>query len=307
MFIRIYQKLTFLAAFTLLGILSATASANPVYFPIIDPCLFLPNGCTQDCGQALVVNKAESTGTQADHCRTQSCGIDSAIARANQCAASNSVTINFDSNVFPASSIDLSSAGFTQVAYLVGGSHPITIDGGSSRVLIKGNDIVDHAFQANGPGVTFKNLIFQNFKKSALAIGIAATNTDIQNVSISSNSNDDAIRVDSPVSNNSNNNVPVFIRPGPSAGQFVAYVILPKDSDIHFYAKNGNKIEWTGIEYNLLPNPNTGKLDYSDLLDNKQNPIDAGSVQIVAGFIPGFTGTVKSSVSAKTRTKTSAL
>lgn len=274
----------------------------------IDDCLIDKDGCmiplaTQSCSSPLTVTTAAATGNAANNCKMTACGLDSAIARANQCAASQPVGIRFDPAVFPAASIDLSAAGFS-TPYLIGGAHPIEIDGGASRVLIKGGNSSQFAFQAKGVGVRFKNLLLQDFTKSALVIGATATDTDIRNVGItSSSSSDDGIRTDAPVAANSPSNAPVFIRPGPHAGEFVAYAILPKDSEIHFYAKSGEEMEWGGLESNLIPNPETGKLEFSPLLDSSKTPIDADSVEVVAGFLSGFAGSDKLAALVKTQGK----
>ena len=259
------------------------------YFSFSIHCATTPS--SSDCQQPDCASiKVNETSDCFSDCKEGHCTLEAAVTRANLCAVTQSASITFDPAIFPATSIDFSAPALP-APFIIGGAHPVTIDGGNSRVLMRGNNTVNYAFQTNSPNVTFKTLIFQDLKKSALVIGAAATNTDVRNVSISStSSSDDGIRIDTPATANANDNVPVFIRPGPIAGQFVAYVILPKDSDIHFYQKNpgSNEMEWVGLERNLLPDPNTGKLEYSDLLDVNKSLIDQGSMQIVAGLLPGF-------------------
>ncbi|GEM_PF-4948378 len=243
-----------------------------------------PEKCKKQTCDSVVVNQtSDCTFTS---CRQGYCNLTEAWNLAKTCAAPVTITFKVTADSKPsATSID------TQSFTLSDNAHPVTIDGGSSHFIFDGKTSSTNAFTVKGPHITLKNLLIKDYKGPAVKVDASAINFNLLNTTINSSlataATSDALESSGP--NASNTNVPIFIRPGPLASQYVVYAILPKESEIHFYQKSSNPhIEWVGIEYNLLPNPQTGALEYSPLLDLNGNVIDGDSMQVVAGLLPGF-------------------
>ncbi len=235
---------------------------------------------------AIQVNSSNST-TQCVS-GNNGCGLDAALAMANNCDVPSTITFEGVTQIDLAA---LSSAPLT-----VSGKKPITIDGGATRISLKPKAGVA-AFQIDGTSNILKNLVFNGDSTMTAPISLkdTALDTDIQNIS-------SPVRPFNNVGDQKDFKALYFVRPYVTDGVFVAYALLPKDlpSDktahaIRAYRTSAsNTQDFIGKEAYLevadLENPPMTTLEVSKVLDVTGAEVDAGK-SIYGGILKGFVPT----------------